>query len=144
MIPEDSKRIHTMRGAIPIDPKFPRLDLRPEAAGPGRAYREENYGLDVELYNTQYFLDWCATVPRSPRGCFEPIYGIDCLDNTEVTYGEPVAFWTSTYADRYSDAANSVPARSAVFGFSPVYFNPDEIQEALEVIFFDEWQLPRR
>lgn len=144
IIPPGSLRNHTMRGAIPADPKFPRLDLRPEAAGAYREYREDHKGLDVELYNTQYFLDACSTVPRKPRNCFEPLYLIDCLDNTECTYAQPVAFWTSTYADRVADAPGAIAARSAVFGFPPVFFNPDQTRQALEVILFDEWQLPRK
>jgi len=53
-----------------------------------------------------------------------------------------VAFWTTKYADRIPDAGG-VAARSAVFGFHPFYFNPDEVKAALDIVLFDEWQLPR-
>jgi hypothetical protein len=55
-----------------------------------------------------------------------------------------VAFWTSTFAGVISDdIPNAVAARSAVFGFPPVYFTPSEVKPAIEYIIFDEWQLPR-
>jgi hypothetical protein len=30
-----------------------------------------------------------------------------------------------------------------VWGFEPIFFNPDEVKEALNLILFDEWKLPR-
>jgi len=80
-----------------------------------------------------------------PRSCFEPIYVLGCLDTAEHTYQQPVAFWTGAYADVINeDIPNSVAARSAVFGFPPVYFNPSEIKLGIEYILFDEWQLRRK
>ncbi len=134
----------TMREAIPIDARFPALHLRPETAGTGKFYNESSQGLDAEVYNPQYFADLCPYVPTSPRACFQPIYGMGCLDTSEKTYQQPVAFWTSAFADRVADVPGAVGARSAVFGFEPVFFNPDEVRPALEVIMFDEWQLPRK
>jgi len=144
-VPEGARRIHTMRGAIPLDPTFPPLtEIRPEASDLGKKFHISNQGLDVEVYNPQYFADLCPTVPRTPRGCFEPIYGLVCLDTQEVTYGDPVAFWTSTFADRVADAEGAIAARSAVIGFPLVYFDPDEARGAIEAIIFGEWELPRR
>jgi len=143
-VPAGAVKNHTMRAAIPMDPAFPRLELRPEAAGIGRAYNVDIKGLDVEVYNPPYFQQMCPNTPRQPRGCFEPIYGVECLDQLEVTYGAPVAFWTSAFADRIADVEGAIGARSAVFGFPPVYFNPDQVRGAIEYILYDEWQLPRR
>jgi len=114
-------------------------------AAPGRAYAPETQGIDVEVYNPSYFRTGqaCQFVP-APRACFEPIYGLVCLDATERTYLQPVAFWTSAYAGIVAqDIPGAVAARSAVFGFPPVYFNPSEVKPAIEYILFDEWQLPR-
>jgi hypothetical protein len=141
-----SRRDDTMRSGVPIDPNFPPISLRPEAAAPGRFYQASNVGYDVEVYNPVYFRQGvaCAFVPP-PRSCFEPIYGLDCLDTAELTYHQPVAFWTGAFANVVAeDIPGAVAARSAVFGFPPVYFNPSEIKPGIEYILFDEWQLPRR
>lgn len=141
-----SARDDGMRTGIPADPNFPPISLRQEVAGTGRRFAPSSLSIDVEVYNPSYFRQGaaCQYVP-GPRSCFEPIYLLGCLDTAERTYQQPVAFWTSTYADVISsDIPGAVGARSAVFGFPPVYFNPVEIKPAFEYILFDEWQLPRR
>ncbi len=140
-----STRDDTMRGAQPLDVAFPELSLRPEVAGVGKYFAPDAQGLDVEVYNPSYFRSGgaCQYVPE-PRPCFEPIYGLICRDTTERTYLQPVAFWTSVYADIVAEnIPGAVAARSAVFGFPPVYFNPSQVKEAIEYVLFDEWQLPR-
>ena len=141
-----STRDDTMREAQPLDTSFPSLHLRPEVAGPGKAYAPETQGIDAEVYNPTYFRvgEACQFVPE-PRPCFEPIYGLVCRDTSERTYLQPVAFWTGAYRDVVAqDIPGAVGARSAVFGFPPVYFNPGEVKTAIEYILFDEWQLPRK
>ena len=140
-----STRDDTMREAQPLDVSFPPLRLRPEVAGPGKAYAPETQGIDAEVYNPTYFRvgEACQFVPE-PRPCFEPIYGLVCRDTSERTYLQPVAFWAGAYRDVVAqDIPGAVGARSAVFGFPPVYFNPGEVKTAIEHILFDEWQLPR-
>ncbi len=141
-----SSRDDGMRAAIPADPNFPRLELRPEVAGPTRAFAPEINSIDVEVYNPAYFRQGtaCQYVP-APRPCFEPIYLLESLDTNELTYQQPIAFWTSTFGDVIAqDIEGAVAARSAVFGFPPVYFKPEQVKPAIEYIMFDEWQLPRR
>jgi hypothetical protein len=131
-----------MREAIPIDPAFPRLELRPECTTGGRAYAENKRSYEAEVYNPQYFFDNCIFAVRS-RDCFEPIYGLHCLKQSSINYGQPVAFWTSAFADRTNELVpETVPARSAVYGFPPVYFNPEQVKPGIEHIMFCEWQLP--
>jgi hypothetical protein len=132
-----------MRHGIPIDPHFQTIELRPEAAAEGKAYDPVTRGLDTEVYNPQYFFDLCQYTPASARECFEPIWGLGCLDANEPTYNQPVAFWTSAFADRVAEAPGAVGARSVVFGFPPVYFKPEQMKPAFEQILFGEWQLPR-
>ena len=136
----------TMRGAFALDPNFPTLTLRPEAAGPGQWFEPDHFGLDAEVYNPEYFRQGgaCQYVPHDPRSCFQPIYGLECFDELEPTYHQPIAFWTSAFADRVAEAPGAVAARSIVFGFSPVFITPVEMQKALDYIFFDEWKLPKR
>jgi hypothetical protein len=120
---------------------------------PGKWYSEDRSGLNCDIYNPPYFEnvpkggdrtgvcnDFTETNPG--RDCFKPIYANGCLDTGSAIYNAPVAFWSLTFEDRVPDAGG-VAARSAVFGFHPVYFNPSEFKQALDIILFDEWQLPR-
>jgi hypothetical protein len=118
--------------------------LRVEAAGPGAFFQDSLRGLDVEVYNPKYFGDRCVFAPTTYRSCFQPIYGVGCKDTSELTYGEPAAFWTTVFADRVAEVPGAVAARSAVFGFAPVFFKPEEVKPAIEYILFDEWKLQRK
>lgn len=140
-----TNREDTMRGAVPLDPNFPAVSLRPEAAGPGKWYAPENFGLDAEVYNPAYFRSGgaCQYVPRNTRSCFQPIYGLECFDTLEPTYHEPVAFFTSAFADRVADVPGAVGARSVVFGFEPGFMTPSEFQPGMNYILFNEWKLSR-
>jgi hypothetical protein len=157
VIPAFHVRDQTMRAGIPLDPDFPRIYLRLETAGPGKWHAPGNRGLDCEVYNPQYFMAQavCRFTPRQPRDCFQPIYGLECFDTGEPTYRQPVAFYSSVFGDKVAGAAGAVAARSVVFGFPPVLFSPDEldnsippqiigpgIRAAIENILFSEWQLP--
>ena len=142
----DQKRDLTMRAAEPIDLNFPRLELRPEAAANGLYYHSSRQGIDAEVYNPEYFQVGaaCQYVPP-PRDCFEGIYGLECINTEERTYHQPVAFWTGAFAHVIAeDIPGAVAARSVVFGFPPVYFNPAQVKPGIEYILFDEWQLPRK
>jgi hypothetical protein len=144
-----SNRDDTLREAAPLDPNFPRLTLRPEVSGPGKFFAPEAQGLDVEVYNPAYFrrnsgqAGSCTYVPSVTRPCFQPIYGLVCNDLLEPTSNQPVAFWTSVYADRVADVPGAVAARSVVFGFPPVLMKPEESKPAMDLILFNEWKLPR-
>lgn len=135
-----------LRTALPAMGRydFPPLALRPEVAGPGRWYAEDRSGLNCDIYNPPYFGDVCAAYAEyGTRSCFEPIYGNGCLEVGSLIYNAPVAFWTSVHADR-APTGGGVAARSAVWGFHPVYFNPSEVAAALDIVLFDEWQLVRK
>lgn len=137
------QRTRTMRAAESLDPNFPRLELRPETAAVGKAHSPDKKGLNPEIYNPQYFFSSCPFVIR-PRDCFEPVYGLDCFYTDEPTYMQPIAFWTSTFADRIAEAPGAIPARSIVFGFSPVLCDTSAVRTAVEYVMFNEWQLPRK
>jgi hypothetical protein len=119
--------------------------MRHEASDPGQWYDPTQRGLDCEVYNPAYFRlgAACQYVPRNPRPCFQPIYGLECFDTLEPTYHQPIAFWTSAYADRIADVPGAVGARSVVFGFPPVFLPPDEFRPGMEYILFNEWKLPK-
>ncbi|UCH83273.1 MAG: hypothetical protein JSW50_12525, partial [Candidatus Latescibacterota bacterium] len=146
-----------LRTAIPMDElyEFPTLELRPEVSDPGRVYAPTGRGLTNDIYNPPYFADLekrhdltgpCNDVAEidPPRDCFHPMYGHGCLDTSNPIYEAPIAFWTSVYGDRIPDVVGGVAARSAVWGFEPVFFNPNQVREAINIILFDEWELPRK
>jgi hypothetical protein len=137
------KRDHGMRAGIPLDPNFPRIELRPETAGVNKAHQPSEAGLSVEVYNPQYFFDACQFTPSHSRACFQPIFGLECLDSSEPTFGQPVAFWTTVYQDRIAEVPGAVQARSVVYGFPPVMFKPAQVKPGIEHILFDEWQLEK-
>jgi hypothetical protein len=98
----------------------------------------------VEVYNPQYFrTPFCPYVPANTRPCFQPIYGLGCFDTLELTYNQPIAFWTSAYADHVAGVPGSVGARSLVFGFPPVFLPPAEFKPAMDYVLFTEWKLVR-
>jgi hypothetical protein len=132
-----------LRQGIPLDAGFPALTLRPEVAGLGKFFEPDSRGLNNEIYNPQYFT--CGPlVDLEIRSCFIPIYGHGCLDTASPLYGSPVAVWTDKYSHVVPDAAGGVAAPSAVLGFEPYYFEPKTMREALEIILFDVWQMPRK
>ncbi len=142
-----------MRKALPLDVTtgggFPQLDLRPEVSDSLKFL--SSIGMIVDMYNPIYFsnLTPCGTpnggvAEINPgRSCFQPIYGNGCTNTSSLLYNTPVAFWTTQRANRVADAAGAVAARSAVWGFSPVFYNPDQVKAAMEIILHDEWQIPR-
>lgn len=144
-------RTDGLRAAVPVDlstgPGFPRLELRSEVAGdPTRFYHESKIGLNCDIYNPMYFNDLTACGPVAElvpaRSCFQPIYTLECVNTASVIFGAPIAFWTSQFATRVPDVGG-IAARTAVWGFQPVYFNPDQVKAAVEIIVHDEWQIPR-
>ncbi len=142
--------------AFNLEPKynFPDLHLRDEASSPGRVFAPENNGYNCDIYNPAYFADRPVGGGRpgtcniyaelNPvRPCIKPIYGNGCLDEASQIFNAPVAFWTTVFETRVPDAGGTA-ARSAVFGFHPVYFRPAEFKLAMNIILFDEWKLPRK
>lgn len=145
----NSDRDDSMREAVPFDPNFESLTIRPEVSGPTNFYAPASRGLDAEVYNPAYFRrnsgkpGACDYVPPSTRPCFQPIYLLGSNDTAEPTYHQPVAFWSAAYENRVADVPGAIGARSLVFGFAPVLMNPSQVQEAMNYILYDEWQLPR-
>jgi hypothetical protein len=151
LIRERSRTRDGMRTALPVDVTsgggFPQLDLRPEVSSPGRFF--EFTGLVTDLYNPPYFSNMtpCGTPPpgvtetEPQRDCYQSIYANGCNNTSSLVYGADVAFWTSVFENRVADVPGAVGARSAVWGFHPVYFNPDQVKEAIGIIVHDEWQL---
>jgi hypothetical protein len=131
-----------LRECIPQDMDFPLLTLRAEFTQPGAIFDPDLSGLQSELYSPAYFT--CGQLDLGPRLCFEPIYYLGCLDVGSNIYLSPVAVWTSVFEHVVPDVAGGVAARSAVWGFEPFFFDTTAVRSALEVILFNEWQLPRK
>ena len=135
-------RTQGLRACSPLDGTypFPRLELRPEVSDPGRWYHESRIGLTSDLYNPDYFGLLCDQTAESLPlpSCFQPIYGLECLDTESPIYGAPVAFWSTPRSDPQAGP------RSAVMGFDPVYFRPAQVKEAVGIVVFSEWGLQRK
>jgi hypothetical protein len=138
LIRDVDARADGLRTAVPVDPGFPTLELRPEVAGPGRFFAPENRGLNNELYDPFYF-DFCVWSER--RSCFQAIYTHSCLDSQSALNGAAVAGWSTVYAHLAPDVPGGVAARSAYFGFEPFYFEPATAKQMIDQILFVEWQL---
>ncbi|HEX6942973.1 MAG TPA: hypothetical protein VF128_08585 [Gemmatimonadaceae bacterium] len=137
-----------IRFAAPLLGGYPTLNLRSEVTGADGWYREDVRSLDSEVYNPRYFqrtsgVFGSCNYAAPPRPCFQPIYGLGCLDTAEEVYNQPIAFFTSAYADRVADVPGAVAARSVVFGFPPVFMDPVAFRQTMDKILFDEWKLPR-
>jgi len=133
-----------IRAAVPTSstPTLPRLELRPEVAGPGLRYHSSSLGLQTDLYNSAYFGRLCDVAERWPkRSCWQFMYNLECLDADSEIYGDPIGIWTSRHASVENVVGNT--GRSVVWGFSPVFFKPDQVREALNIILLDEWKLQR-
>ncbi len=118
------------------------IPLDPIVTQPGYFY--ENVGYSTELYNPRYFACDTAliTYKKRPRSCMQPMFRQMTMNPNSVVDNTIVATWTSTYADVVPP--NGIPARSALWGFEPYYFDHDKIKQALDVILFGEWQLPHK
>ena len=133
-----------LREAIPLDPMYPTLELRPEVAGPGKAYAPNMRGLNSELYNPPYFATCPQAEIKNLRECFQPVYGHGCLNTASPIYNAPIAFWSSRYGDIVPEVPDDgVAARSFYLGVEPFYFKPAQFKELIDMVLFDEWQLPR-
>jgi hypothetical protein len=131
-----------LRGTLPIDTDFPPLTLRPEVSNPGRFYSEASRGLNNEIYNPPYFS--CGFIDLGPRDCFQPVYGHECLAINSPLYNAPVVAWTTMFQDVVPEIPGGLGARSILWGFEPFYMDTTAVQEAIEQIIFNEWQLPRK
>lgn len=107
---------------------------------PGFYYEINGYG--SEVYNPRYFGS-CDTAlikyPRNPRSCLQPIFEQRTASPTSIINNAMVGYWTSTFAE--IQPKQGIPARSAVWGFEPYYFQQGPIKQSLDVILFGEWQL---
>lgn len=133
-----------LREALPLEGMFPRLELRPEVAGTGRAYAPDKKGLNSELYNPPYFEGCNAAEIKALRSCFQPLYGHACLNTASPLYNAPVMFRSTRYADIVPEGPDDgIMAPSFYMGVEPFYFKPDQVKEMIDIILFDEWMLPR-
>ena len=71
------------------------------------------------------------------------MYGLGCLDQSSEIFGATIGLWTTVFQNRVPDAGG-VAAKSAIWGFQPVFMNPDSVRMALAVILHDEWQIPEK
>jgi hypothetical protein len=136
-----------MRTVLRVDTRdyngyaFPEtMEMNSVVTQPGFYYERDGYG--TELYNPLYFTN-CDTAiiryPRHPRACIQPIFRQRTASPSSIVNNVMVAYWTSTFAG--IQPKQGIPARSAVWGFEPYFFNKAKVKQALDVVLFGEWQL---
>lgn len=102
----------------------------------------EKIGYNSEVYNPRYFATCDTAIVRylnHPRDCLQPIFTQRTVSPASIIDNTMVGFWTSTFAE--IQPKQGIPARSAVWGFEPYYFEQDKVKQALDVVIFGEWQL---
>ncbi len=94
----------------------------------------------VEVYNPKYYMDF-RLIPSS-QGCFHPTYKMKARNVLSPLEGQAVALVLTKYRDKFygRDDITFVPAYSFHFGFPLWFFNRDDVDQVMEVIF-NEWQL---
>jgi hypothetical protein len=91
----------------------------------------------VEIYDPAY---WMGRNGITSQGCFHPMYRMKSKNTASVLNNQPVALWLTKYADVYPDVASGVcvAAPSAHFGFELWFFDRQQVNQIVDVIF-DTW-----
>jgi hypothetical protein len=120
------------------------LDLWSEVTAPGRYFDPHNpFGPGgftyVEIYDPEY---WMTAKGYSSQSCFHPIYRMKSVNNLSPVSNTTIAVWVTKYEDIVPDVVSgpAVPARSVHFGFPLWFFERDDVDAIVDVIF-DEWQI---
>jgi hypothetical protein len=116
------------------------ISFSPLVTRPGYYYQVD--GFPTEVYNPRYIVSCdtaLMTYGRTPRDCIQPIFRQVTGSPSSVVNNGVVAYWTSTFA--HVQPKQGIPARSAIWGFEPYYFDKAKMKQALGVVLFGEWQL---
>jgi hypothetical protein len=132
-----------LRSIIPVDT----LDL-PEAALNSTVtlggYFFETRGMNSEIYNPDYpSMAGCRAITyiNEPRECIEFMFKQKTGNPLSVVNEAPVGIWTKTFARVMPPVG--MPARSVLWGFEPYFLEEIPINEALQLILFEEWKLQK-
>ncbi|MCK4537866.1 MAG: hypothetical protein KAV42_03605 [Candidatus Krumholzibacteria bacterium] len=118
-------------------PGFPeRLELWSMVTQPGMFFDPEIRGFHYgEVYNPRYWMNYMGITQQS---CFHPIYRARCRMVRSVLNGQPVAFWSTKYADAIAPGGGTIPAPSIHFGLPLWFFNRAQVDSIASAIF-DRW-----
>lgn len=119
---------------------FPKkLELWEACTRPGMFFDPMIRGFHyVEVYDPQYWMEYNRQASSQP--CFHPIYRMRAKVFRSVLENQPIAFWTTKYADVVSDAEGCVAAPSVHFGIPLWFFNRAQVDSIADAIF-EVWQI---
>ena len=94
----------------------------------------------VEVYDPKYYMDF-KLIPFS-QGCFHPTYTMKARSVLSPLDNQAIAIVVTKYRDKFygREDITFIPAYSFHFGFPLWFFNRDDVNQAIDVIF-NEWQL---
>lgn len=114
------------------------LDLWEEVTKPGRFFDPQIRGFYyVEVYDPYYYMEFNLLISQA---CFHPIYRMRSRNSLSFINDQTVAIWITRYEDiiPYVQSGVAVPARSVHFGFPLWFFDRDQVDTIVGVVF-DEW-----
>jgi hypothetical protein len=121
-----------------------RLDLWSEVTDCPTCFFRHNGSIGgfsyVEVYDPAYYMDFKNI---SSLDCFHPIYRMRSCSSRSVLNGQAVALWITKYDNVYPQVSDGWAARSLHFGFPLWFFDREQVDRIVGVVF-DEWHLPRR
>ncbi len=93
----------------------------------------------VEVYDPEY---WLVFKQISSQSCFHPTYRMSARSRFSPLEGQAVALVVTKYKDKFSgeDDLIFIPAYSFHFGLPLWFFNRNEVDQIIDVIF-TEWQI---
>jgi len=128
-------------------PELPeRLDMWDVAVAPGTFFYANNPNgpggfTYVEIYDPEY---WMTLKYASNQSCFHPMYRMRSKNSYSVLNNTAVALFLTKYADIIPDIppeyTPGVAAPSFHFGFPLWFFNRDQVDTIIDIIF-SEWDL---
>ncbi|MBN2071150.1 MAG: hypothetical protein JW814_06785 [Candidatus Krumholzibacteriota bacterium] len=115
-------------------PGFPRrLDLWDKVTQPGMFFYPQTRGFHyIEIYDADY---WMRYVGATSQSCFHPLYRMQAIVSRSVLHNQPVAFWTTKYADRLAPNEEAIRAPSVHFGLPLWFFNRAQVDSVADAIF---------
>ncbi|MCK4537228.1 MAG: hypothetical protein KAV42_00385 [Candidatus Krumholzibacteria bacterium] len=94
----------------------------------------------VELYDVEYYMEFRQIA--ASQGCFHPMYRMRSMSVISPLYDQPVALVITKYRDLFygRDDISFIPAYSFHFGFPLWFFDREDVDQVMNVIF-EDWQL---
>lgn len=130
---DDADPLYSEYGDLPM-----RLDLWDEVTKPGRFFDPQERGfIYVEVYDPEYYMEFMY---RTSQVCFLPMYRMRTRHTMSPLDKTTIAIWLVKHSAVIPDVQSgiAVPARSVHFGLPLWFFDRDQVDKIVGVVF-DEW-----